>query len=45
MGPSECGHPDYPAIYTKVSAVGNWIIHLCRAQIIPKVITKSDEIS
>jgi len=44
MGPAECGHPDYPEIFTKVSAVRNWIMHLCSAGIIPKGITKADAI-
>ena len=37
-----CGHPDSPAVYTKVSAVRDWIIHLCSAGIIPKGIIKAD---
>ena len=43
-GTLDCGHPDYPEIYTKVSAVRTWIEHLCSAQIIPKGITKADAI-
>jgi len=43
-GPIDCGHPDYPEVYTKVSAVRTWIEHLCSAQIIPKGITKADAI-
>ena len=41
-GTWDCAHPDYPEVYTKVSAVRDWIIHLCSAQIIPKAITKVD---
>jgi len=37
-----CGIPDYPAVYTKVSAVRDWILNLCSAQIIPKGIIKAD---
>jgi len=40
-GYKDCGHPDYPAVYTKVSAVRDWIINLCSAGIIPKGITKA----
>jgi secreted trypsin-like serine protease len=40
----DCGNPYLGAIYTKVSAVRKWIIHLCTAQIIPKEITKFDAI-
>jgi len=43
-GAGDCGLPDYPEIYTKVSAVRDWIIHLCSAQIIPKGITTVDAI-
>ena len=43
-GAWDCGRPDYPAVYTKVSAVRDWIIHLCSAQIISKGITKADAI-
>ena len=28
-GQRECGHADYPAVYTKVSAVRNWILKHC----------------
>jgi secreted trypsin-like serine protease len=28
-----CGHPDYPALYTKVSAVRHWIKCICNAEI------------
>ena len=40
-GPWDCEHPDYPAGYTMVSAVRDWLIHLCSAQIIPKGITRA----
>jgi secreted trypsin-like serine protease len=36
-----CGHPDNPAVYTKVSAVRDWIIIVCSVSIIPKGITKA----
>ena len=40
-GPTECGHADDPAVYTKVSAVWNWILKQCGLQKIPKGITKA----
>jgi len=40
----DCGNPVIPAAYTKVSAVPDWIINFCSAQIIPKEITKADAI-
>ena len=39
-----CGHPDNPAVYTKVSAVREWITILCSVGVIPKGITKADPI-
>jgi len=40
----DCGNSPYPAIYTKVSAVRDWITTLCSASVIPKGITKADPI-
>ena len=39
-----CGFVPYPAIYTKVSAVRDWITTLCSAGVIPKGIAKADPI-
>jgi secreted trypsin-like serine protease len=41
-GPSECGHADYPAVYTKVSAVRSWIMGICSSKNIPTGITKAE---
>jgi secreted trypsin-like serine protease len=38
----DCGNDFFPGIYTKVSAVREWIINVCNAQIIPKEIIKVD---
>jgi secreted trypsin-like serine protease len=43
-GAWDCGLPDYPEVYTKVSAVRNWIIYISSAKIIPNVIIKADAI-
>jgi secreted trypsin-like serine protease len=43
-GTMDCAHPNYPEVYTKVSAVRKWIIDVCTAQAIPKGIIKADEI-
>jgi secreted trypsin-like serine protease len=37
-----CADPKYPAVYTKVSAVREWILNVCNTQIIPKGIIKTD---
>jgi secreted trypsin-like serine protease len=37
-----CGNSYYPAVYTKVSAVRDWILNVCNAQTIPKGIIKAD---
>jgi hypothetical protein len=34
----------YPTVYTKVSAVRNWIINACSAPIVSMEITKADAI-
>ena len=44
-GPVECGHPDYPAVYTKVSALWDWILYACNLQKIPMEITKAGTVS
>ena len=38
----DCGNPNYPALYTKVSALRNWIISACNGQTIPKGVIKAD---
>jgi secreted trypsin-like serine protease len=38
----DCGNPEFPAVYTKVSAVRDWIMILCSSGIIPKGIIKAD---
>lgn len=43
-GPSACGRPDYPAVYTKVSAVRDWIKCFCSAQMLQMEIIKAGEI-
>jgi len=40
----DCGSAYYPTIYTKVSAVRDWITTLCSAGVIPNGITKADPI-
>jgi len=40
----DCGNTAHPALYTKVSAVRDWIINLCSTGIIPNAITKADAI-
>jgi secreted trypsin-like serine protease len=40
----DCGHPYYPAVYTKVSAVWDWILYYCSAEKIPKGIIKADAV-
>ena len=40
-GPTECGHADYPAVYTKVSVVRDWIIRQCALEKMPMEITKA----
>jgi len=42
--PWDCGNAYHPAIYTKVSAVRNWIIDKCSTRVIPKGITKAGAI-
>jgi secreted trypsin-like serine protease len=43
-GSWDCENPYLQTVFTKVSAVRKWIIHLCSAQIIPKGITKAEAI-
>jgi secreted trypsin-like serine protease len=42
--PVGCGYAEYPAVYTNVYLVKEWILYLCSAQIIPKEITKAPAI-
>lgn len=39
-GPVDCGLVGYPAVYTKVSALWDWILNACNLQKMPKEITK-----
>jgi len=40
-GPGKCGLVGYPAVYTKVSALLDWILYTCSLQKIPMEITKA----
>ena len=40
-GPTECGRANYPAVYTKVSAVRDWILKQCGLKKIPMGIIKA----
>jgi len=41
-GPVECGQVGFPAVYTKVSALWDWILYACNLEKIPMEITKAD---
>ena len=38
----DCGSSIWPAVYTKVSAVQEWITDICSSQIVDKGIIKAD---
>jgi secreted trypsin-like serine protease len=40
----DCGNPKYPAVYTKVSAVWDWIVKVCNAGKVSKGIIKADAV-
>jgi secreted trypsin-like serine protease len=44
FGEWNCGNPSYPTVYTKVSAVRDWIVHQRSDYKVPKEITKADAI-
>jgi secreted trypsin-like serine protease len=43
-GDPYCYYGYFPAVYTKVSAVRNWILNACSAPIVAMEITKADAI-
>ena len=42
FGEWNCGNPSYPTIYTKVSAVRDWIINSCYWWRVANATTKAD---